>query len=55
MNSQFAGLTREACVALLASYPLELIYSGAVDCVASLSATVGSAKPAAVAFGFDGW
>ncbi|MDI5035768.1 hypothetical protein MJM43_27625, partial [Salmonella enterica subsp. enterica serovar Montevideo] len=22
MNSQFAGLTREACVALLASYPL---------------------------------
>lgn len=26
-----------------------------MDCVASLSATVGSAKPAAVAFGFDGW
>lgn len=26
-----------------------------MDCVASLSATVGSVKPAAVAFGFDGW
>lgn len=24
MNSQFAGLTREACVALLASYPLSV-------------------------------
>ncbi len=37
MNSQFAGLTREACVALLASYPLSVGIRRVVDCVASLS------------------